>query len=192
MNTTQNGMTFQVEVELGLHAATGEVYAQFVSIDPKTGLPPEVLTGFLPPEDGTGRGMGFFTYTIKPKANLPTGTEIDNVALVTFDRGETIATNQVDPHDPSKGTDHAKEAFVTIDAGSPTSKVAALPAKVAPGDLPLTLPGSDDPGGSGIAYYDVYVSTDGSAFHLPDAHEPHSDDVPRPAWASIRLLHDSH
>lgn len=36
------------------------------------------------------------------------------MALITFDSQETIATNQVDPHDPSQGTDPGKECLNTI------------------------------------------------------------------------------
>ena len=122
---TYNGQTFDVEIELSFDSATGQVRAVFQSIDPATRLPPDVLTGFLPPEDGTGRGKGYFSYTVQPKAGLPTGTEIRNVALIRFDGQTIIATNQVDPHDPSQGTDPAKEALNTIDAGAPTSSVAA-------------------------------------------------------------------
>ena len=68
-----------------------------------------MLTGFLPPEDGTGRGQGYFSYTVDPRADLATGTEIRNVALIRFDFQEVIGTNQVDPHDPSQGTDPAKK-----------------------------------------------------------------------------------
>lgn len=103
---TYNGQAFDVQIELGLNVDTGQVYAHFFSIDPNTQLPPDVLTGFLPPEDGTGRGMGFFSYVVQPKANLTTGTQIRNVALVTFDLQQpSIATDQADDHDPSKGVD---------------------------------------------------------------------------------------
>ena len=94
----------------------GRIRAAFQSFDPATSLPPSLLSGFLPPEDGTGRGMGYFSYVVDARPDLPTGTEVRNIALITFDWGETIATNQVDPHDPSQGTDPRKEALVTIDA----------------------------------------------------------------------------
>ena len=71
---TYNGETFDVLVEIGINLTSGLITAQFLSIDPVTELPPDVLTGFLPPEDGTGRGMGHFTYTVMPKPGLPTGT----------------------------------------------------------------------------------------------------------------------
>ena len=109
-----NGVGFEVQIEAGIHLATGEVYANFYSIEALSGLPPSVDTGFLPPEDGTGRGQGYFTYIIKAKEGLSVGTEIRNVALITFDFQESIATNQVDPHDPAQGTDPNKESLNTI------------------------------------------------------------------------------
>jgi hypothetical protein len=163
MPLTLNDKVFTVEFELGLRSETGEVYATFASIDPHTELPPDVLTGFLPPEDGTGRGQGYFSYVIRAKPNLPTGTEIRNVALITFDDNPPIATNQVDPHDPSKGTDPTKEALNTIDAGIPSSQVTALPATSGPIFI-VRWSGSDDTGGSDIAGYDVFVSDNGGAF----------------------------
>jgi hypothetical protein len=155
-----------VEIELGFDPQTGLVTTVFQSIDPQNGLPPDVLTGFLPPEDGTGRGQGFFSYTIEPKAGLPTGTEIRNIALITFDVNAQIATNQVDPHDPSLGTDPAKEALNTIDAGKPTSNVGSLPATVESASFLVTWSGLDDAGGSGIAAYDIFVSENGGPFTL--------------------------
>ncbi len=159
-----NGRSFQVEVQLGLDPATGLVSVSFQSVDPATSLPPDALTGFLPPEDGTGRGQGFFTYTIRPRGGLPTGTQIRNVARITFDRGLTISTDQVDPLDASKGIDPAKQALNTIDAGTPTSAVEALPPRVTSPRFEVRWGGHDDPGGSGVASYDVHVSVDGGPF----------------------------
>jgi hypothetical protein len=59
-----------------------------------------VLTGFPPPEDGTGRGQGYFSYLVRPDAGLATGTAIRNVARIQFDFGEIIATNQVEARHP--------------------------------------------------------------------------------------------
>ena len=109
-----NGVDFEVQIEAGINFTMGVVTAVFQSLDPNTGLPPDVLTGFLPPEDGTGRGMGHLSYTIQPKAGLPNGTEIRNIALISFDGQPEIATNQLDPHDPSKGIDPDLEARNTI------------------------------------------------------------------------------
>ena len=77
---------------------------------------------------------------------------------------ETIATNQVDPHDPSKGIDPAKECLNTIDAAPPTSNVAALPATETSTSFTVSWSGKRRLGGSGIASYDVYVSDNGGSF----------------------------
>ena len=114
---TFNGVTFDVVIEAGIHATTGEVYARFQSLDPLTGLPPAVDIGFLPPEDGTGRGQGHVSYVVKSKPGLSKGVEIRNIANIVFDSQQGIATNQVDPHDPTKGTDPTKEALVSVWTG---------------------------------------------------------------------------
>ena len=163
---TYNGENFDVQVEAGTNFATGQVYAIFQSLDPDTSLPPNALTGFLPPEDGTGRGMGHISYVINPKADLTTGTEIRNVALISFDGQPQIATNQVDPHDPSKGTDPNKECLNTIDAGTPSSNVLPLADTIAQSNFLVQWTGQDDTGGSGIANYDIYVSTDSGTYTL--------------------------
>jgi RHS repeat-associated protein len=158
---TQNGEEFEVQIRVGIDLATGQIAARFMSIDPETDLPPNVLTGFLPPENGTGRGQGHISYVIRPKSSLVTGTEIRNVAIIVFDFGDTIATNQRDPHDPSKGTDPDLEALVTIDARPPSSRVLPLPAQTQGTRVRVSWAGQDDDGGSGVAHYNIYVSDNG-------------------------------
>jgi hypothetical protein len=158
-----NDQSFNVQVEVGFFASTGLVYATFRSIDPNTSLPPDVLTGFLPPEDGTGRGKGFITYSVQPKSGLPTGTQIRNVAFVTFDQNEAVSTDQVNDEDPSQGVDLNKQDLNTIDSVPPTSSVSTLPASSSYG-FQLQWSGQDDAGGSGVANYDIYYSTDGGPF----------------------------
>ncbi len=160
-----NGVDFDVEIEAGIDLSTGEVYAFFYSVVSWTGLPPAVGIGFLPPEDGTGRGMGYVNYNIKAKPDLATGTELRNIAYITFDFLETIATNQIDPHDPSAGTDPDLECLITIDAGLPDSYIEPLPAEsLSPFMLYMT--GQDDQGGSGLGSFDIYASTNGAPFVL--------------------------
>ncbi len=159
-----NGRMFDVEVELAFDPGTGLVRTVFQSVDPTTSLPPDVLTGFLPPEDGTGRGQGYIAFTIRPRAGLPTGTELRNVAVISFDGQTVIATNQVDPQDPSQGTSPDREALNTIDAAGPTSAVNALTNSTTDPTFTVTWSGADDPGGSGIGSYDLYVSIDEGPF----------------------------
>jgi len=122
VTVTIGGSTVDVQLEAGIDLASGLVTATFQSIDPATSLPPSVLIGFLPPEDGTGAGKGYFSYTVRPKPGLPTGTQIRNVALISFDGQPQIATDQVNDQDPTAGTDPSKEALATIDSAPPTSR----------------------------------------------------------------------
>ncbi len=174
---TYNGETFDVQIQLSLDLATGLVTATFQSLNPETDLPPDALSGFLPPEDGTGRGEGFISYVVSPKPNLSTGTEIRNVAAIVFDGNAVITTDQVDDDDASKGTDPTKEDLLTIDAGAPTSTVTALPG-VSGTSFTVNWSGQDDAGGSGIATYDVYENEDGgpspSSKRTPLPHRRHS------------------
>jgi RHS repeat-associated protein len=162
---TYGGLTFNVLIELAFDSSTGVVTATFQSIDPTTELPPPVLIGFLPPEDGTGRGLGYFGYTVMPKSGLPTGTQFRNVATVVFDDNPPITTDQVNENDPTLGVDPAKECLNTIDAVAPTGGVNVLPA-FSPATFTVTWAGQDDPGGSGIAAFVVYVSDNGGEFTL--------------------------
>jgi len=161
-----DGIGFEVEVEMTFNALNGQLRAVFTSVDPDTQLPPDVLTGFLPPEDGTGIGQGYIGFTARPKAGLPTGTEIRNIALIIFDGQDIIATNQVDPQDPSAGTSPDKEALSTIDSGAPISSVQALPAQ-SYYRFDVSWSGVDDVGGSGLAYYDVFVATNEPTQFVP-------------------------
>jgi RHS repeat-associated protein len=160
----ENGQAINVRIDLNLNAATGVLSASFQSIDPTTGLPPaNLLTGFLPPEDGSGRGIGFFTFTINPKTGLATGTQIRNVADVSFDQAQIISTDQVNDEDPSQGIDPNKQALVTIDATPPTSTVATLPAHTNTTSFTVNWSGSDG-AGPGIAGFNVFVSDNGGPF----------------------------
>jgi RHS repeat-associated protein len=91
-----NGQDFDVQIEAGINLATGQVFAHFYSIDPNTSLPPDVLTGFLPPEDGTGRGMGHVSYLIDQKPGLATGTQIRE------HRPDLLRRPAVDRHQPDR------------------------------------------------------------------------------------------
>jgi hypothetical protein len=163
VSMTYGGETFDVDIDVEMNFQTGLRTVLCQSLNPDTLLPPGILSGFLPPEDGTGRGQGYISYLVYAKPNLSTGTAIRNVAQVTFDYNAPIATNLVDETDPSLGTDPAKEALVTIDAGNPTSSVAALPAYV-PTEFTVSWSGTDDESGSGIGEFSIYVSDNSGAF----------------------------
>ncbi len=163
---TYNGETFDVVVSAGIDYATDQIYAKFYSIDPATQLPPDALTGFLPAEDGTGRGEGFISYSVSPKLDLPTGTQIRNVADISFDQQPIITTDQVNDEDPSQGVNPNLQDLVTIDSVAPTSSVSPLPATTTSTQFTVNWSGSDDQGGSGIADYTIYVSFDNGPYTI--------------------------
>ncbi|MCK5195620.1 MAG: thrombospondin type 3 repeat-containing protein, partial [Desulfobulbaceae bacterium] len=152
---TYNDVIFEVWINAGIDVNTGKVYAHFYSIDPETGWPPPVDIGFLPPEDGTGRGMGHIGYTINHVEELEENSEIRNIALIVFDLGEEIYTNQIDPHDPSQGTDPELEAPITIDRGIPISTMGSMPEESPTSTFIVSWGGSDS--ASGVAAYNIYT-----------------------------------
>ncbi|MCA9049036.1 MAG: VCBS repeat-containing protein [Planctomycetaceae bacterium] len=161
---TYDGTDLDVVVRGELNVPQRRIFVEFESRDAETRLPPGITSGFLPPEDESGRGQGFVSFFVSPQAGLSSGTEVRNIAAISFNFSETIATNQVDPHDPSQGTDPAKEALITIDAGLPASSVQPLPETVNSVDILVTWTGQDDVNGSGIAVYDVWYSDNGGVF----------------------------
>ena len=163
---TYLGASFQVQIQVGINPASGLLTATFRSIDPATSLLPPVNIGFLPPEDGTGRGQGHVSFSINARAGLPTGTSLHNVASISFDNQASIATNQKDPLNPAAGTDPLKECLNTIDAGRPTSHVLPLPAQSQLLQIPVSWTGQDDSGGAGVASFDIYVSDNSGPWSL--------------------------
>jgi hypothetical protein len=155
---TLNGTEFDVNIEVSVDYAAREVKARFDSIMPDSGLPPPVDIGFLPPENGTGRGMGHIGYVIDPNPALSTGTEIRNIGFITFDRlagGPTFRTDLSDLHDPESPPDPNRQALVTIDADPAISAVDEQTETHFQEFVPISWTGEDV--GAGIANYDIYV-----------------------------------
>jgi hypothetical protein len=143
-----DGVNLLVPVTLDENPATGVVTVEFQSLDPATMLPPDgINVGFLPVDDAAGDGEGYFTYSVQPKAGLPTGTAIKEQASIVFDTNAAIST---------------PTALNTLDVGPPTSTVTALPATEG-SSFTVSWSGQDDAGGSGIAFYNIYVSDNGGA-----------------------------
>jgi hypothetical protein len=89
---------------------------------------------------------------VLPNANLPTGEEIKNGATIVFDQNEAIQT---------------APWLNTIDASTPTSRIAAIAPAAAGGvcgDLAVSWGGSDT--GAGIDHYDLYVSQNDAPFAI--------------------------
>jgi RHS repeat-associated protein len=142
-----------VDVTAGIDLNTGVATWTFTSIDPRTlDVPSDILSGFLPPDQHPPEGEAFINYTIQPKATAATGTRINAKATVIFDAGL-----------PDQSSLDTAPIFNTIDAGPPTSSINPLPATSSP-TFTVTWSGQDDPGGSGVASFDVFVSDNGGPF----------------------------
>jgi RHS repeat-associated protein/uncharacterized repeat protein (TIGR01451 family) len=147
-----DGTPLNVDVALDFNVQTGLLTVTFTSLDPLTGqVPTGVFNGFLPPDDSSHVGEGYVQYTVQPKAGLTTGATVNQQATVVFDTNAPISTAPV---------------VNTIDAGAPTSSVTPLPAQTQGTTFTVSWSGQDDPGGSGIASYDVFVSDNGGPFTL--------------------------
>ena len=143
-----------VDVNASFDAATGEITWTFQAVDPVTGdYPEDIFAGFLPPfNEETEYELGWVEFTVDPKDNLTTGTQIANQAFVQFD-----LVNDFNPA-PKEGP-----WINTIDTDAPDSTGNALAAEVT-SDFAVAWSGTDI--GSGLATYDIYVSQDGGDFTL--------------------------
>jgi len=74
----------------------GRLAWTFRTLDPGTGdLPEDAMAGFLPPNDSTGRGKGWVSFSVRTKTGLAPGTRIANSATIVFDTEAPITTNEV-------------------------------------------------------------------------------------------------
>jgi len=138
-----------VHVTIGLDQATGVLRCDLRSEDPVThSLPADPLAGFLPPNNGSNAGQGELVFQVRPLPGLANNTLITNRASIVFDVNTPILTGVVTN---------------TIDSRGPSSSVSMLPATDGTNIL-LSWSGNDSQ--SGIAAYDVYVSTNGGPWHL--------------------------
>lgn len=147
---TRPEMELIVNVEGTFDPETGEISWTFRSLDPSTmETPDDPMAGFLPPITESGYEVGWVCFSVNPKADLPTGTRIENQAFVNFDG--------VGPYNPAP-----KEGpFVnTIDSAAPTSWIKLLPQTITSPSFTLEWEGNDTDG-SGIRDYTIYVSENG-------------------------------
>jgi len=132
-----------VQIHVGMDTSTGLITWIFQSIDPTTGLPPtDPTVGFLDP----GASVSLF-FTVKPKAGLPTATQISDQATITFDANQPMST--------AAWTN-------TLDNNAPVSHVGALPATESCSNFKVQWSGSDV--GAGTQDYTVYSSDNGAGF----------------------------
>jgi hypothetical protein len=144
---SQNPTNVVVDVTVGVDVQHNTVFWTLNAIDLNTGqLVASAFEGVLPPDSPDPIGQGHVTFTIQPAAGVPTGTVITNEASIVFDNNDPINTN------PTTNT---------VDAVPPTSTVLTLPSAVLTTNFTVSWFGTDDPSGSGVGSYDIYVSDNG-------------------------------
>jgi hypothetical protein len=132
-----------LNIDVKLVPGTGLLTSTFTSIDPQTGqLPIDAAVGFLPPG-----GEGTLFYTVSPKQNLTTGTQLSDQATVIFDVNPSINT---------------PIWINTIDNSPPISKVTALPSNESSPTFTVQWSGTDL--GAGIQDFSIFVSDNGGPF----------------------------
>lgn len=137
-----------VRITVSLNPNTGLLTWRFTSIDPATGnLPEDPLVGFLPPNINPPEGNGSVLFTVMPKKDLFTGTQIRNQAQIIFDTNAPIDTPRW---------------FNTLDNTKPTSNVLSLSSTQSSASFNVQWQGTDV--GSGVKNYTIFVSENGGPF----------------------------
>ncbi|KPL12576.1 hypothetical protein AMJ74_06605 [candidate division WOR_3 bacterium SM1_77] len=103
----------------------------------------------LPPNQDPPEGEGWVSFTIKPKQDLSSGTQVKNDAWIVFDFNPPMSTGDV---------------LNTIDALPPTSTVLPLPDTTQYWQFEVHWSGADDSLGSGVRNYTTYVSDNGEPY----------------------------
>ncbi len=137
-----------IDMTAGYDIVTNNIFWEFQAIDPVTLLPPEdPMAGFVFVQDTLNPeyGHGFVNFSIKPKTNAQTLDTIGARAFIVFDQNDTIPTNI-----------HSN----TIDAVAPVSSITGLPDLTPDTEVSLTYTGTDDPNGSDVKWYSIYVADD--------------------------------
>jgi uncharacterized repeat protein (TIGR01451 family) len=144
-----------VDIDTEINAASRYLKPTFRTLDPETGdLPEDPFAGFLPPEDGTGRGQGYITFSVCTKNDVQPETIIWNEASIVFDTNDPIVTNEV---------------FNTIKTEVPPGDADGdgMPDDV--DNCPNTAnPGQEDADGDGVGdVCDTCTDTDGDGYGNP-------------------------
>lgn len=142
---------FMLDVTAGLDIPNNRVFWLMETIDPTTGQPPTNPTaGFLPVNDTlTGSGEGFVNFTCKPKAESLTGETVSHQASIIFDANDPLLTN----------------TWVnTIDAFAPSTIASDILDTLFSNEVPFEWSIADDPGGCGVQYTQVMLSTNNLGF----------------------------
>lgn len=147
--TVKGGEKVLVQVSINLDHDTRKIFAEFTAIDPETGwMEQDVTTGILFPNDESGCGEGYFTYSIGLNEGVAHGTEITNKAEIYFDFNDVIET---------------PTTVNTVDCVNPEISKLVV-AKGNGNQLTFTVDGND--ADSGIKGYNIAYSVDGEHYMI--------------------------
>jgi parallel beta-helix repeat protein len=138
--------TTHVQITCSFDSIAGIAQWYLRGTDPRDGW----YMGFLPPNVNSPEGEGHIAFTIEPKQNLVSGTQIRNRASIIFDVNPPMMTNEV---------------FNTIDAEIPESEITNI-AHLKPPYIKIDWMGQDDSAGSGIKSFSLFASGNGGPYSL--------------------------
>ncbi len=145
-----NENKYVVRIIAGINEATDIANWQLMAIDTSTEeYPSDPTVGFLPPNVYPPEGEGSVFFTIKPNGYQASGSELDNKASVIFDANAPIYTNKWSN---------------VLDFEPPVSHMNPLSAVQSDSTFRISWEGYDAT--SGIAGYNIYVSTNHGPFSL--------------------------
>ncbi|HND23400.1 MAG TPA: putative Ig domain-containing protein, partial [Rhodocyclaceae bacterium] len=148
----RNSKGYILRVSAGIDPTTSTASWVFQAIDPDTGeVLQDATRGLLLPNAADGRGTGQLGYTVQPKADLPSGTQISAQAVVRF--------NAIAPQETQKLTQ-------TLDTQAPVTTLTATPVTAGGNDYEVRWSSADEDRGSGVAHVTVYVAEDGGDFKI--------------------------
>ncbi|MFM6761644.1 MAG: putative Ig domain-containing protein, partial [Microcystis panniformis] len=143
---------FILRVSGGLDPLSNTATWLLQAIDPDTGeLVQNPNLGLLSPNNASGIGQGFVAYTVQPKTDVNTRTEITSQARVIFNTAAPFDTQTLS---------------YLLDAQAPTTTVTVQPLSQGSSDYQVTWKAIDDNNGSGIKHITVYVAKDGGNFEI--------------------------
>jgi hypothetical protein len=105
----------------------------------------ELVPNVTPPQ-----GEGWVKFTVNLKPNLPTGTQIKNKAVITFDINKPIATNV---------------ALNTLDFDMPTANISTITQIAGKNELAVSWSGTDGTG-AGIKNAVIYMALGDGPFSV--------------------------
>ncbi|MDO4630003.1 MAG: hypothetical protein Q4C70_12550 [Planctomycetia bacterium] len=144
------GEKILIQVTLDTVTRTAQWYLRSYVQSTPDHFPASAYDGFLPVNDDNGNGEGYVKFSVwLVSGKLTTNEEVTSKATIVFDMNDPIETNVWRN---------------TLDVTAPIATLTNMMTYTQEKNINLVWTGSDE--GSGIAYYDVYVSYNAGNWEL--------------------------